>query len=68
MSATETALHALVAHYLDTGRVFELGEIERALRRGRPLKERAQLMIAFAKARVARPAFRKRFGLPAKTL
>ncbi len=68
MSATETALHALVANYLDAGRGFELSEIERALRKGRPLKERAQLMIAFAKARVASSAFRKRWGLPAKPL
>ena len=68
MSATETALHALVANYLDTGRAPELSEIERALRKGRPLKERAQLMLAFAKARVSHPAFRKRWGLPTKTL
>jgi len=68
MSATETALHALVANYLDAGRGFELSEIERALRRGRPSKERVQLIVAFAKARVAHPAFRKRMGLPPKTL
>ena len=62
MSATEIALNALVADYLDTGRSSELYDLERAAKKGRPSKERAQLMIAFAKARIAHPAFRKRFG------
>lgn len=68
MSATEAALHALVAHYLDTGRGLELSEIERISKKGRLPKERTQLMIAFARARVAHPACRRRMGLPDQSL
>ncbi len=59
MSATEIAVHALVANYLDAGRSLELSEIERNLRRGRSKKERVLLLIAFAKARVAHQVLRK---------
>ena len=65
---SQIALNTLVAHYLDTGRNSELNVLEKAARKDRPLKERAQIMIAFAKARVAHPAFRKRYGLKQKTL
>lgn len=68
MSIIETAFHALVADYLDAGRDNELYKIQRAVIKGRPSKEKAQLMIVFAKARVAHPAFGKRSGLSAKTL
>lgn len=68
MSIIETAFHALVADYLDAGRDNELLKIERAVRKGRTGKERAQFMIVFAKARIAHPAFGKHSGLSAKTL
>lgn len=57
---SQVALNTLVAHYLDTGRSNELRILEKAARKDRPLKERAYIMIAFAKARVAHPAFGKR--------
>ena len=63
MTPIETAFQALVADYLDSGRVKELREVERRLKRGRSSTERAQVMIAFAKAHVAHPDFRRRTGL-----
>ena len=61
MSAAELALHALVADYLDTGRAHQLHGLEHAAKKGRASKERVQLMIAFARARVAHPSCRKHF-------
>lgn len=60
---SQIALNTLVADYLDTGRSSELNVLEKAARKNRPLKDRAHIMIAFAKARIANPPFRRRCGL-----
>ncbi|MGB4117774.1 MAG: hypothetical protein WBK51_14645 [Polaromonas sp.] len=60
---SQVVLNALVAHFIDMDRKNELYSVEAKVKKGRPLKERALIMIAFAKARVAHPSFGKRFGL-----
>jgi hypothetical protein len=60
---SQVALNTLVAHYLERGRDSELSVLEKEAKKGRNLKERLPIMVAFAKARVAHLAFRKRWGL-----
>ncbi len=63
MTPIEAAFQALVADYLDSGRVQELRDVERRAKKGMLSKDGTQVMIAFAKAHVAHPDFRRRTGL-----
>ena len=60
---TKQEFQALVADYLDSGRVQELRDVERRAKKGMLSKDGTQVMIAFAKAHVAHPDFRRRTGL-----